>query len=363
MNKAPFSFELKYNNINLSEYPSDAQALGGDKFKQHLREMLEREYRSLEGNLDLKFSDTDVIVSWAPNASGDDLKNTAISLLQSGDITQGASILESMLESSNDEEVYYNLGMVYSDQGRFEEAIKLLSRATEIDSKYVHAWVALGVANLRAGNIDLAEDALKQSVSLDSQDPYALRTLAIIHMQKEDHISAISMLRNTLSLLPGDANSLLNLAMCLVKTGQEKDTEEAGAITQALLLSSNDEGIKAKAKEIESSVVQAQFRQDPKQSESSDAVFYCIDALKKLKDLDQKAVAEIALEVAQLGQNGLQISNSDITYTINTLPGKFTGLALVCLLHCAIQQVSPGSSSGFDVQKEYEIADKLVNKP
>lgn len=362
MNKAPFSFELKYDNIDLSEYPADAQEIGSSRFQEHLRGMLEQEYRSLKGNLDLQFSDTGVMVSWAPNASGEDLKKTAISLLQSGEISQGASILESMLESTNDEEVFYNLGMVYSDQGRLKEAVTLLSKATEIEPDHVHAWVALGVANLRSGNMDLAEDALRKGVSLNSEDPYALRTLAVLHMQKEDYISAISMLRNTLSLLPGDAYSLLNLAMCLVKTGQEKDTEEAGEIANALLSSSSDEGVRAKAKEIQSSVVYSQFRQDPKQSENSDAVFYCIDAIKKLKDLDQKAVAEIALEVAQLGQNGLQVNNPEITYTIKSLPGQFTGLALVCLLHCAVQQVSPGESSGFDVQKEYEIAEKLVNK-
>ncbi|RVU81545.1 hypothetical protein EOL70_26255 [Leucothrix sargassi] len=92
MNKAPFSFKLKYNQINLSEYPADARALGSERFKQHLRGILELDYSLLKGNLDLKFSDQEVFISWNPNAA--DLKKTAPPLLQFEEVDQEVSIIE-----------------------------------------------------------------------------------------------------------------------------------------------------------------------------------------------------------------------------------------------------------------------------
>ena len=360
MSIAPFDLELRYDSIDTTDYPETAKDIQSDAFKQELRQRLEQQYRSLGGNLIIEPDSSSVRIHWNAGTSLEQQKSQAMQLLQSGNIPQAQPILQSILNNSpEDTDTLYNLGMIYSDQGKLDEAIALLNKATQTDSKHNHAFVALGVAKLRHGQIEAAETALKQALDIDSDDPYALRTLAVLHMQKEDHISAISVLRHSLSLLPDDSVSLLNLGLSLFKTGQSKNISEAGDIANLLIANNTGNEIETKAKDLQRQVAQYHFRESSGKHENSDAVFACIDAMRKLKDASQKEIAAVALEIAQLGQSGIKVNNPEVTYTIKSFPGNFSGLALVCLLHVAVQKVSPGSDSGFDVQKEYEIAKGL----
>lgn len=360
MSKAPFELVLRYDTIDTTEYPQAAQVIGSAAFKQHLQAELEKQYRSLGGHLSVELGDDSAAIHWHSGESTKQQKIQAMALLQAGNIKQAVPVLQAILASSPDDaDALYNLGMIYSDQGKLEAAISLLSKVTDTDPKHNHAFVALGVAQLRAGNPEPAEAALKQALSIESDDPYALRTLAALHMHKQDYISAISVLRHSLSLLPQDAISLFNLATCLFKTNQDKNISEASEIANALIVTNTGNEIAEKAQDLQRKIAYHNFRKDSGKHENSDAVFYCIDALKRLKDASPKETAAVALEVAQLGQNGLNINDPEITYSIKSFPGKFTGLALVCLLHVAVQKVSPGSDSGFDVQQEYEIAKGL----
>lgn len=363
MSKPPFNFVLRYSNIDITDYPKNAQDKGSNAFQQHLRTHLEHQYRSLDGNLNIEFSGDSVSVAWDLGQSAVQQKQQAIQLLQSGDINQAIPVLQTILKTqADDTDSLYNLGMIYSDQGNLEEAINLLMKATELDPKYNHAFVALGVAQLRNQQVDLAEASLTSALNLKSDDPYALRTLATLHMHKQDYISAISVLRHSLSLLPQDQASLFNLAKCLFKTGQAKNIDEAGTIASQLLNSNIGNEIAEKTQDLQREIAHHNFRLNSGKHENSDAVFYCIDALRRLKDSSQKEIAAVALEIAQLGQNGINIDNPKTTYAIKSFSGKFTGLALVCLLHVAIQKVSPGGDSGFDVQEEYKIAKGLFEK-
>ncbi|PWQ97866.1 tetratricopeptide repeat protein [Leucothrix pacifica] len=360
MSKAPFELALSYDTVNTSDYPSDAQTVGSTAFNQQLREQLEKQYQSLGGDLKLVFGEHSVLIKWHAGDSVEQQRAQALGFLKAGEYSQAIPLLNAILEHDpNDTDSLYNLGMVYSDQGKLDDAVSLLTKATETDPKHYHAFVALGVAHLRQGQVEPAETALKQALSIESDDPYALRTLAAIHMQKQDYISAISVLRHALSLLPSDSISLLNLATCLFKTGQDKNISEAKEMAAALIATNTGNEIEEKAKDLQRQIGYHQFRKDSGEHENSDAVFYCIDALRRLKDASDKEAAAVALEVAQLGQNGLNINDPEVTYTIKSFPGDFTGLALVCLLHVAVQKVSPGSNSGFDVQEKYEIAKGL----
>jgi len=360
MSRAPFSLTLSYDLVDTSNYSEEAQEKGSAAFKESLRKQLETQYQSLGGQLDLQFTNHKVLVNWHAGDSVEQRREQALRLLQAGDYTQAIPELQAILDHNPlDTDTLYNLGMVYSDQGKLDDAVTLLERATEINPQHSHAFVALGVAQLRSGAFDAAEIALKQALNIDSDDPYALRTLSTLHMQKQDYISAISVLRNALAQLPNDAVSLFNLALCLFKTGQDKNIREADDIANALVATQTGNEIEEKSKDLQRQIAQYHFRQSDGDHENSDAVFYCIDAMRKLKDASQKETAAIALEIAQLGQNGIKVNNPEVTYTIKSFPGNFTGLALVCLLHVAVQKVSPGSDSGFDVKQEYEIAKGL----
>ncbi|MEI6310049.1 MAG: hypothetical protein WCP58_10465 [bacterium] len=90
-----------------------------------------------------------------------------------------------------------------------------------------------------------------------------------------------------------------------------------------------------------------------------DAVFYCYDALQKYAKLSPEEVREIAFEIGMKGRLGLDLNDPQRTYRINSLPGEFTGLHLLCLLYAGFQQIDPSVDIGFDLKAEYDAAQRL----
>ena len=355
MNKAPFAYKLSLADIDTTSYPEVAKEVGSSAFKTYFQKQVEKEYKSLKGQLDVRFTEDYVDVSWQPEENNAD-KKIIFELLQSGQINQAKPLLEQLLVSSpTDTDALYNLGMIYSDQGQIPQAIELLIKATNEDPEHAHSLVALGIAYLREKQSDQAESTLKKAHSLNSDDPYTLRTLAAIYMNRQEHAPAISMLRHSLSILPNDTISLLNLAATLLKTTREKDATEADEILTALLDTKLTPETEEKAKALKRNLAYRTFRQHGS-DKRSDAVTYCLDALNLLEGLSEQEVGMVALEVAQKGDHGLQVNDPSTVYTIKSFDKPFTGLALVCLLHVAMQKVSPGSDSGFDISHEYEEA-------
>ena len=88
---------------------------------------------------------------------------------------------------------------------------------------------------------------------------------------------------------------------------------------------------------------------------------YCLDALNKFNTMSPQDIGGVAIETATLGQSGLEVNNPDKLYQLRTIPGNYSGLNVVCILHTAVQKVSPGNDSGFDIQAEYDEALKLFN--
>jgi hypothetical protein len=89
-------------------------------------------------------------------------------------------------------------------------------------------------------------------------------------------------------------------------------------------------------------------------------MMYISSALQTFKQLGpqkRQAIAlEIALEIAMLGRNGLEINDPDDKYTLNALPGKFSGLHLLAIMFTAFRQIDPAMGTGADFSAEYLAA-------
>ena len=57
--------------------------------------------------------------------------------------------------------------------------------------------------------------------------------------------------------------------------------------------------------------------------------------------------------------NGIDVNNADSSYRLRSLPGEFSGLQLVCLEYVAFKQAAPQLDIGFDLSREYEMAQHL----
>jgi hypothetical protein len=87
-----------------------------------------------------------------------------------------------------------------------------------------------------------------------------------------------------------------------------------------------------------------------------DAVMYCLSALEKYAGMPADRVQKIGFEIAILGTRGLDINDPTPRYTMQSMPGKFSGLQLLCHEYVAFQQIAPGKDIGFDLSAEYSSA-------
>ncbi len=63
-----------------------------------------------------------------------------------------------------------------------------------------------------------------------------------------------------------------------------------------------------------------------------------------------------SVEIAILGQRGLDIKDPEQKYSLRTLPGEFSGLHLCSIMYAAFKQFAPNEDVGIDFSKEYEAA-------
>ena len=83
---------------------------------------------------------------------------------------------------------------------------------------------------------------------------------------------------------------------------------------------------------------------------------YISSALQTFKKLGPQRRQAIALEIAVLGRNGLDINDPADKYTLKALPGKFSGLHLLAIMFTAFRQMDPTMETGADFSAEYQAA-------
>ena len=61
-----------------------------------------------------------------------------------------------------------------------------------------------------------------------------------------------------------------------------------------------------------------------------------------------------------LGAKGLKVSDPTECYTLTSLPGKFSGLNLLCLEYVGFKRIDSSVDLGFDLAAEYEEALRIL---
>ena len=90
-----------------------------------------------------------------------------------------------------------------------------------------------------------------------------------------------------------------------------------------------------------------------------DAVMYCLAAMERFDAMPEAEMRQIVLEIATTGLQGLDVNNPDHKYRLRSLPGELTGMQLVSYLYVGTQRVAPEQDIGFDLSREYEVAEGM----
>lgn len=152
-------------------------------------------------------------VGLAPDFNEARLK-LADGLMQTGRMQEAESELLDLLSRNpvHHPEAWNNLGMLYLQTERPDEALPLFERATELNPDLVTSWANAGAVLLMQSKMDQAEVKFKEALRLDPYFVPAMGNLAMIYWQKEQRFEARDLFRRLLSLDPNDqrARALLN---------------------------------------------------------------------------------------------------------------------------------------------------------
>lgn len=122
-------------------------------------------------------------------------------------------------------EVRYNLGCLYSEQNRLEEAKTQFTAFNLRNSNTIDGLLKLGSIQLRTREVGAAEKTFAEALRIRPQQPEAMNGLGLVRLLRGRAAEAALVFSNTVYAHPDYAPALLNLA--IVRHQSLKDREGA----------------------------------------------------------------------------------------------------------------------------------------
>lgn len=94
------------------------------------------------------------------------------------------------------------LGDIYFDSNKFQEAIEVFSKAEQIDPGNIHVLNDLGTLYLNTGNYDAALTRFETVLGIDPSHSHSLYYVGIIHREKGDKDKALQAFEKVLNMNP-----------------------------------------------------------------------------------------------------------------------------------------------------------------
>ncbi len=349
-----FSFKLGFDDFDRSLLGNPPPAVGSDGFKSRIADFFSKQFAGFGGKARVVIDDASRVIEvlWTKDTNWKDPKQKALDLLNSGQIKQSLPILTTLFHKDpSDVDTLYRLGLAYSELGQYQQAIELLEKAVELAPDHVHALVGLGVAEVAAGNVLIAEDWLRKAVQLEPSNRWALRNLAGALIKQQRFNDSLPVIRQCLAVAPDDIAMMIAYGDCLADLNRSDESEvhyrmavKTGGPEHLVDL--------AKARLTEKSEKALRSSGDVR----PDVVQYMRDALERFKSMEVTQIQNLALELAVLGNKGLNINDPTRKYQIQAWPGEYTGLHLISIMYAAFRQFAPDTDIGIDLSKEYGIA-------
>jgi cytochrome c-type biogenesis protein CcmH/NrfG len=347
------SFTLSWADIDPAILPPGAREPGTEPFRRAVIEFLRHQYEAAGGKARIVFNDAEKLldVHWKATEPSS-LEQPALDALSRRDFATAVPLLKALIaKAPNDPTHLYNLGMVYSDQGRLAEAVQVLSQALTAKPDHINSLVALGVVHARGGDLEAGITTLRHALRLEPGNTFAQQNLGACLLKQGNAHEAAEQFRASLRSDSGNIQSQLGLAQALETEGQLHDADE---VYQSILKKAGHGQAAELAKEGRTRIAHALLRRTG--DERPDVVMYCLGALERFEKLSPQEIGTIGREIAILGMKGLDINDPSTKYTLKSLPGEFSGLHLVSIMYAAFQKTAPGTDVGIDLSNEYAQA-------
>jgi tetratricopeptide (TPR) repeat protein len=349
-----YSFSLPYDAFDLDLIGLSPSGIGGSDFAAKVSEFFASEFAKFGGLARVICNDSTqtIDVKWTKERSFKEPKDRALELLQSGKIAEAIPLLWTLYqEHPNDTDALYNLGVAYSELVQIPKAISILERLIELAPKHVHGLIGLGVAYIRSQKLQFGEDYLRKALKLEPGNQWALKNLGACLLKQGKADDAVPVLEAAVKAAPRDVQSIIGLGQALEEVGRTEDADDQ--YVKAIQIGGPQQLLDL-AKERRTAIAHKTMRD--RGAFRPDVMMYITGALDKFADMSSKDVQAIGVEIAILGQSGLDINDPEKKYSLRSLPGKFSGLHLCSIMYAAFKQFAPGEDVGIDFSKEYEAA-------
>ena len=354
-------FKIPINRFDTNLLPPEARQVGTEAFKTAVILHFAAEYAA-QGETAMVTVDSEDITVMAFPATASAL-DFVMPMLRSGRITAAVPYLQSLTHSAPaDPEVLYNLGIAYSELGQYDEAIIRLKRAVQLAPGHAHAWVGIGNAYHRLRKPQPALEAFEKALAADPSDGYTQRNLGGLLITFDRVEEAVTHLRAALARMPDDPQTLLGLATALEKLGTPEATAEADQMYHRFITEHPNSPMVEEAEKSRTAIALREVKARSLGGYRPDVMRYIADALNVFEQQGPQARQAIALEIALLGNQGLDVNNPEQKYSLKSLPGQFSGLHLVSVMYAAFRQIDPAMELGMDFEAEYQAALELKQR-
>ncbi len=287
--------------------------------------------------------------------TGVEPKAYVLGLLQHGFLTDALPLLEVLDGMLDDPDIAYNRGVCLGELGRVADSIPVLQRCTQLDRYHTDAHVALGVANARSGDNEAAAEHLRNALEQQPDNLFAVRNLAAVLGNLGRYAEALPLFRRVAQAAPDDPILQLGLAECLGQAGG-KETKEATRLFERIVKDHPEHPAADAARTALNRLGAKELHDHVSGQPRLDAVMYMRGAMETFAKMPRQQVGEIVMEIAQLGQSGLAINKPEKRYTLKSLPGDFSGLELVSMMHVGFRMFDPNMDPETGLEREYQMA-------
>jgi len=169
-------------------------------------------------------------------------------------------------------------------------------------------------------------------------------------------------LRRALQLMPDDPQAIFGLATALEQVGTREADEEADRVYLRFIKEHPNSPMTEQAEKARTAFAHRRLKASSMGGLRPDVMMYISSALQTFKLLGPQQRQAIALEIAVLGRDGLDINDPAEKYTLKALPGKFSGMHLVAIMYTAFRQIDPTMDTGADFSAEFNAATQMQAK-
>lgn len=352
----PLTFDIPLADFDLGLLPPAARTIGSEAFDDAVLLYFMRQYAGKGINAGVSVDSRAIHVTLIPEHPRS-LLDHAVALMREGKLADGIDILQWLRQNTGpDADVLYNLGIAQSERGQLAEAIEALTACTALDAGYVDAWTGLGVAYQRLQQPGKAEHALRKAIALNPGSGFAHRNLGAVLLATKRAAEAVPHFREAAHQLPDEPGALYGLAQGLFETGDAGLQKERGQLLRQIIARFPDHPVAEMARADQTRQAHEVLRSRTT-GLRMDVVTYIVDALRRFAAMSRQDVGQMTLEIATLGQSGLEINDPGRRYQIKAAPGEeFTGLQLLAMMHVGVRQFQKDADSGADFDAEYAMA-------